>query len=262
MPFAIERRRAGRVACRLPIRLLRGSEQVLAATEDLSLCGVRVRVPLAALKVPADAGLGSAARRLHELLGDAFVAEFAWPTHGSLVRRVLRVARLGVPTDAPGHVDLGCEVRVPLGDVETQALGLDLPALREPPAAPREDGRGHVLIARAVLMPPRAPGRVPAKAHLRHVSPEELTLALPRNARPGAPPDGSEATASMIDFEDRFGALPHLLVMGMDEPLWSGTARVSSVEVLRGEDMVRICMRPDEPLRSDELERLGIGVGI
>ena len=127
MPITVERRRAGRVVCRLPVRLVCGGHISYATTEDLSLTGVRLRVSLSVLDLPPGTELGAVTRRIHQRLGEAFVAEFAWATLGSLVRRVLRVVRVAAVIGDPATVDLGCELRVPLELQETQALGLKVP---------------------------------------------------------------------------------------------------------------------------------------
>jgi hypothetical protein len=125
----LERRRAARVTCRLPVRLVRGGHVTHGTTEDLSRTGVRIRVPLKDLQLEAEDELSSIARRLDQRLGEACVGEFHWQVLGSLVRKVLRVVRVVRVADDPKMLDLGCELRVPLDVLESEALGVDLPQL-------------------------------------------------------------------------------------------------------------------------------------
>jgi|GEM_PF-6657416 len=257
MPITVERRRAGRVACRLPVRLVCGGHISYATTEDLSLTGVRLRVQLSGLDLPSGTELGALTRRIHQRLGEAFVAEFAWDTLGSLVRRVLRVVRVAVVIGDPSSIDLGCELRVPLELQETQALGLTVPSALAAAAAQADDGRSAFL-ARAVLIPPRELGRAPVRAQMREIRPDELVLTLARPDRLGLSRQSVGVMDLMLAFDERFGHAPYVLVLGADQPLWAGCARVSSVEWQRAEELLHVSLRLDEPLRADELTRLGI----
>ncbi len=259
MPTAVERRRAGRVTCRLPVRLVCGGHVSYATTEDLSLTGVRLRVALSALDLPSGTELGAVTRRINQRLGEAFVAEFAWDTLGSLVRRVLRVVRVAAVIGDPATVDLGCELRVPLELQETQALGLTLPSqLAAAAAAGQADDGGSAFLARAVLIPPRELGRAPVRAQMREIHPDELVLTLARPDRLSIPQENVGVMDLIASFDERFGHSPYVLVLGADQPLWAGSARVSSVEWQRAEELLHVSLRLDEPLRSDELSRLGI----
>ena len=256
MSTAVERRRAGRVACRLPVRLVCGGHVSYATTEDLSQTGVRLRIALTTLDLPSGTELGAVTRRIHQRLGEAFVAEFAWDTLGSLVRRVLRVVRVAAVIGNPGTVDLGCELRVPLELQETQALGLTLPS-QQAGGAPTDQGESAFL-ARAVLIPPREMGRAPVRAQMREIHPDELVLTLARPDRLSIPQENVGVMDLIAAFDERFGHSPYVLVLGADQPLWAGSARVSSVEWQRAEELLHVSLHLDEPLRSDELSRLGI----
>lgn len=258
MPIAVERRRAGRLTCQLPVRLVRGGLVTHAQTEDLSLQGVRLRLPFSALGVVPGTELGAVTRRIHERLGDAFVAEFAWPTLGSLVRRMLSVVRVAAVSTDPASVDLGCELRVPFDLQELQALGLQFPSMVEAATAAEGDGGRAVCLARAVLMPPRDLGRAPAHAQMREIRAEELVLTIEQPDRLGLSTARQGVMQLMQAFDERFGHAPHVLVLGGSEPLWSGCARVASVEWRRAEKLLHVSLRLDQPLRSEELARLGL----
>lgn len=259
MSFAIERRRAGRLACRLPVRLMRGGHMVYAETQDLSRSGVRLRVSISALGLAPSSGLADVARHLGQRLGEAFVAEFAWPTLGSLVRRVLRVVRVAHVTGNADAVDLGCELRVALETQETDALGVTLPPIADAAAlAESEAGLRAIFLARAVLMPPRARGAAPLRVQAREIRPEGLVVTVPHPSRAGLAQPGQDVTGLLLAFDARFGREPHVLIMGSEEPLWSGAARLDAVEWQRAEDLLHVSLALDEPLRPDERERLGL----
>jgi len=257
MPISVERRRAGRVTCRLPVRLVRGGHVSYAETADLSVGGARLRLSLPGLDLTPGTELGSVARRIHQRLGEAFVAEFGWPTLGSLVRRVLRIVRIAVVPSDPATVDLGCELRVPLELQETQALGIELPTAMDASTSSGSEDRS-VFLARAVLMPPRALCRAPVRAQMRELRPDEMVLTLARPDRLSVPQERVGVMDLMLAFDERFGHSPHVLVMGSDEPLWAGTARVSSVEWQQAEELLHVSLKLDEPLRSEELALLGL----
>jgi hypothetical protein len=273
-----ERRRAARVACRLPIRLVRGSHVTHGVTEDLSRAGVRVRLPLDGLELGPEVELAGVARRLDQRLGEACVGEFHWQSLGSLVRKVLRVVRVTRVPDDPFHVDLGCELRVPLDALESEALGVDLPPMlagrgfqpwatvngEGPAPAPRATMTEEPVAAapgarrRAVLMPPRARGRAPLRAQAPQVSESSVVLSLPEPARFVFHVQRQDATALLLAFDERYGSEHGLLLLEGDEPVWSGMARVNGLEFQRVQQRLVLTLDLPEPLRPDELERLGV----
>lgn len=271
-----ERRRAPRVACRMPIRLVRGGHVTHGITEDLSRAGVRVRIPLESLALGPDAELAGVARRLDQRLGEACVAELHWQSLGSLVRKVLRVVRLSRVPEDPLHVDLGCELRVPLDTLECEALGLALPPLLDgrawlpwttlhaEGAAPSatvladEPRAAASLRRRTVLMPPRARGRAPLRAQAPEVSERAVVLALPDPARLVLQAERQDATALLLAFDERYGSEHGLLLLEGEEPIWSGTARIRGLEYQRGLQRVVLTLDLPEPLQPTELARLGV----
>jgi hypothetical protein len=276
MSVELERRRAARVSCRIPVRLVRGSHVTHGVTEDLSRTGVRVRVPLEDLNLENDTEFATIARRLDQRLGEACVGEFHWQVLGSLVRKVLRVVRVVRVPENPSLVDLGCELRVPLDVLESEALGVDLPPLTAqwtatawtgiPPTEPAtltevaaaEAGAAAAQRRRAVLMPPRARGRAPLKAQAPEVTEQGVVLSLHESVRLALHVDRQDATALLLAFDERYGSQHELLLLEGDEPIWSGTARVTGLEHQRAAHRLVLTLSLSDPLRPEELARLGV----
>jgi hypothetical protein len=272
-----ERRRAARVPCRLPIRLVRGRHVTHGVTEDLSRAGVRVRLPLEGLELGPEVELAGVARRLDQRLGEACVAEFHWQSLGSLVRKVLRVVRVSRVQDDPFHVDLGCELRVPLDALESEALGVELPpvlagrgwvpwttlhadgAVPAPRVEQDEPAAAAAMRRRAVLMPPRERGRAPLRAQAPEVTENAVVLSLPEPARFVFHVQRQDATALLLAFDERYGSEHGLLLLEGEEPVWSGAARVNGLEYQRACQRLVLTLALPEPLRPEELQRLGVG---
>ncbi len=248
MSSIAERRRAPRLPCRLPVRLLRGGHVTYALAEDASRTGLRLRVPLTDLGLPDEAGLPAVVQRLEQRLGEACVGELGWQTVGSLVRKVLRVARIARCPRAPSVLDLGCELRVPLDEVECEALGLPLPPLAAPvgrrlfdcagaadaalaAAVALDERRPRAGRRRAVLLPGREHERAPLGAEPRSLSGETALVALDDPQRLGLAGGRLDAAALLLAFEQRFGSELTLLLLEGDEPLWAGPMQVAGLEV-------------------------------
>lgn len=270
-----ERRRAARVPCRLPVRLVRGGHVTYGVTEDLSRAGALVRIPLAALDLEPGLDLADVARRLDQRLGEAFVAEFCWQTLGSLVRKVLRVARVARVDGDAGVVDLGCELRVPLDALETEALGVGLPPLTAsvpaelfpaPPvsdealsaAVAEDEARTRCARRRAVLMPSREHRRAPLLAEAHSMTESGLLVALGTPQRLGLPLERLDATGLLLAFDARFGSELGVLLLEGDEPLWSGQSHVDGLELRRGENRLLLNVSLSSPLEREEAVRLGL----
>jgi hypothetical protein len=276
MSVDTERRRAARVSCRIPVRLMRGGHVTHGVTEDLSRTGVRVRVPLEDLHLEPDADFAGVARRLDQRLGEACVGEFHWQVLGSLVRKVLRVVRVARVTDDPTLVDLGCELRVPLDVLESEALGVDLPPLTTgwPPngsaglpatepatlaeVAAAEASAAAANRRRAVLMPARARGRAPLRGQAPEVTERGVVMALHESVRLALHVDRQDATALLLAFDERYGSEHEVLLLEGDEPIWSGSARVTGLEHQRASHRMVLTLSLTDPLRPEELTRLGV----
>lgn len=276
MSVELDRRRAARVSCHIPVRLVRGGHVTHGTTEDLSRTGVRVRVPLQDLSLEPDAELSGVARRLDQRLGEACVGEFHWQVLGSLIRKVLRVVRVVRVMEDRALVDLGCELRVPLDVLESEALGVDLPPLAAewsaaawnsvPPAEPTShaDGSGNGgdtgpgQRRRAVLMPPRALGRTPLRGLAPEVTEHGIVMTLDESVRLSLQVDRQDATALLVAFDDRYGSEHEVLLLEGDDPIWSGPARVTGLEHRRAAHKMMLTLSLREPLRAEERARLGV----
>lgn len=254
----MERRRETRVPSSMPVRLGTGSQVLDVQAVDISLSGVRVRVPLAALGLAPQAGLGEAARVLRARLGDAFAASLAYVTLGPLVRRVLRVAHLARLEQPQPAVVLGCEMRMPLGEAELLALGLSLAELSAPPPAPPEDQDAQRLMARAVLAGPPGPGREALQVTIHEVRRTHIVVTVAGAERLGALSDGGDACALAAAVDQRLGPLPTLTVLAGSQAAWSGPVRLEGLQWLRPQDMLHLELVPDPPMQAAGRQALGL----
>lgn len=258
MAYPEERRREARVPSAMPVRLGSGSQVLDVHAVDVSLSGLRLRVPLATLGLDATAPLGEAARVLRGRLGDAFAASLSYVTLGPLVRRVLRVAHLMRSDQPEPAVLLGCEMRTPLAETEALALGLSMEALRAPPPPPAEDHGSQRLMAKAVLAGEPGPGREALQVAMLEVRRDRLVVSLHGALRLGALSDGGDAAALAVAVHQRLGPAPRLTVLSGTQAAWSGPVRLAGLQWFRPLDMLHLDLVADPPL--DEAARRALGL--
>ncbi|MFM8979373.1 MAG: PilZ domain-containing protein [Planctomycetia bacterium] len=258
MSLPPERRRETRVPSSMPVRLGSGSQVLDVQAVDVSLSGVRLRVPLGALGLGPEAALGEAARVLRQRLGDAFAASLSYVTLGPLVRRVLRVAHLARVEQPVPAVVLGCEMRSPLGEAEVLALGLVLAELSAPPPPPADEHEAQRLMARAVLAGEAGPGREALQVTIHEARRARIVVALAGAQRLGALADGGDACALASAVDQRVGPRPTLTVLAGSQAAWSGPVRLEGLQWFRPQDMLHLDLLPDPPMDAAGRHALGL----
>ncbi|MDJ0521566.1 MAG: hypothetical protein QNJ90_05765 [Planctomycetota bacterium] len=98
-----------------------------ATAEDLSLTGVRVRVPRSELRIAEGADLATAAAIVQTRIGSRCVIELGLRQMSRGVARKVEIVRLVLPTGCPDSLDLGCQFEEALTDEECRALRVELP---------------------------------------------------------------------------------------------------------------------------------------
>jgi hypothetical protein len=85
-------------------------------------------------------------------------------------------------------------------------------------------------------------------------------MTLPESVRHALHVERQDATALLLAFDERYGSQHELLLLEGDEPVWSGTARVTGLEHQRATHRLVLTLSLSDPLRPEELARLGVVV--
>lgn len=141
----IEQRAAKRIECDFPLRLVSDLQTIDAVACDVSRTGIRVRIPGRALGVHRLSSLVEIARRVSNMLGEVFVADFHPDRLGGLVRKTLHPIRIGQRDWESADVELGCQIPEGLCDDIAGMLGLLLPREGEEEAPPELKGAEPVV---------------------------------------------------------------------------------------------------------------------
>ncbi len=129
----IEQRRAHRLPCEYPVRIYGEGADMDAQLHDVSRTGARICIPLVALGGVHAGDLLSLARAVDNYVGSWFNVDLNHEVLGPLLRKRVRVVRLGEGFREGEFLELGCEFSVPLSDDESCVLNLDLPPIGTPP---------------------------------------------------------------------------------------------------------------------------------
>jgi hypothetical protein len=262
-----ERRRAGRLACKIPVRVRASGRTLHAHTEDLSRVGARLLIPLSELGLPANSSLTRVAHETTAILGDLASLEFHYEILGTLVRRMARPVRIGRGASGQTHVEVGCALRRSLTDAEVEFLGLPLPPLLSDlpdlEYEGRDEGDGemrpalHSPLAVVVCATDNAEAtpfaataelsdRHGAIAYLSHVS--DLPLL----------PDRPGVSGLLTAITQAYGNDPWVVLMREGQPVWSGAARIESVELGPKTGRVELQLAFSRALTAPERSRLRI----
>lgn len=258
-----ERRRAPRHPADIPLRLTTSGRVFAARTVNVSQVGVLVRLPLAELGVSADSDAGVVIERVTQSLGDLVMVDFDPAQLGSLVRKGMRLVRIGLPDPTGDAVDVGCDLREALTDEELHALGL--PA--SDPAGDAEAAPAEPLTPAPVpdidAMLVAADGRAapPLFGSLGYVGAGGIELVVPAHAREGRLPPRPTVRGVLDAVSRLYGGRPALVLSRGRRPVWSGAARVRSARVQRGRDRVSLTLTYAEPPAEGVWARLGIESG-
>jgi len=263
-----------------------------AQARDISLAGVRIRVPRAELRLAEAADLATAAATVQTRIGSRFAVELGLLQRSNRLTKSVTLVRLILPSEAPLSLDLGCSFENPLTRAETAALNLSLP---EAAVSLQRVRQGHTWAeeGRAPLDPAIAEEKVrtlfDVRGKLRRTPCERrpvrhLRVILSEREGRGVAPlvcaaaaltsstilvrvapehavswlEGHEDIADVLRAASlELGAWPDLEVVDGGRRLWQGPARVCGFEVgdgLSGEVYLRLAF--SRRLRQVELERL------
>jgi hypothetical protein len=262
----LDRRLAGRIECRVPVRLSAGNRVLRTETTNLSRVGMLLRVPVSELGLEPHAPLGSVAEELNRVLGEVATAEFRYDVLGALVSRTMRLVRIG-RTDPEGRwVEIGCALRRPISNDEAAVLGLDLPPLQFHPAvsARRELEAAAASLGdegtdlRLVLCP--EPGRHarPLTARAVEISSAGVNAVCEDLESLPARVADRRVGAVLSAITEAYGAAPTVVLMRDGRPVWSGGARIEMVEMSAADGHVHLQVKFAQDLGVPELVGLGV----
>jgi len=259
-----ERRRAGRLDCRLPVLLHSAGRSLRATAVDLSRVGALVRIPFEEMGWARDISLARLGREASCLLSELVRLDLHYEILGALIRRTARPVRLGLAHAGQDHVEVGFDLLEVITDMEADLLGLPLPSLR--PDAPATwlpeslsvsaNAADAVTIVLCNASDDRAPplqvvphqiDRAGARADL---GPAEQLRRLPE-AR------GVGGVLAML--AETYGGAPLSVVLVGGEPVWSGAARFAAVEVRPHDHRVRVQLDFAHGLSRQASERIARG---
>ncbi len=287
----IDRRKAERVDAGFPVELTTQRKFVEGEVKDLSRVGIRVRLSTLALGMTMPLSTVDAGKGVSALLADAFSLNLNHTKLGTLLPRAVKLARVGIPEDEAGMLDLCCEFDEALGDAEGAVLDVLLPPFTESvqewcddlpacagqvrfadveaggttvsvpapaaPAAARSNKRDQRFRAFVSSLQPDAP---PALfCHTDLVTGFAVRVRVTREAALGAGDQAISLQQVTQAFVDAFGNEVDLRLVGTAGDLWSGPVRVSGVELPKsepGEMLVTLAF--DRKLRLSEMRNLGL----
>ncbi|MDJ0521967.1 MAG: PilZ domain-containing protein [Planctomycetota bacterium] len=120
-------RRAKRIPCRIPIRIFGRHTDLDGTLHDISRLGARLRVPLDAYGRVRTDNILRLGQLVEQHLGGRFNADLNQDELGSLVRKRMRVVRIGQERIQGDLLEVGCEFGIPLTGEEVRALQIELP---------------------------------------------------------------------------------------------------------------------------------------
>jgi len=271
-PISEERRRAERLACRIPVRVRASGRILHARTEDLSRVGALLHIPLAEIGLPPSVSLDVIGRETTSILGEMATLELHYEILGNLVKRAGRPVRIGRCEAGQAFVEIGCAFGRSLTDNEVEFLGIALPpvksevapddagALVPVPTSARHRSKPAVDSPLSVVVCAPANGeaipfaaaaevvdRYGAHATLDHIS------ALPiLPERPGV-------SGLLTALANTYGNDPWVVLMREGQPVWSGGARLQAVELGPDTGRVDLQLGFSRSLTVPERTRLKVG---
>jgi len=264
-----DRRRAGRLACKIPVRVRASGRTLIAQTDDLSRVGALLRIPLAELGLPVNAPLSRVADETTSALGDLAALELHYEILGALVQRMARPVRIGRGGEGQGFVEVGCAFRRVLEDAEVEFLGLPLPPLGEDsqdgdfqdeaegsePQRPAVESPLSIVVCAAPggeLVPPFAAQAELMDAYGAHATVSHVSHIPILPDRPGV-------SGLLNTLANTYGSDPWVVLMRQGHPVWSGTARLQSVELGPRSGRVDLHLQFSRALTVPEQSRLKVG---
>jgi len=226
MPF-LEQRRAARMACALPARLYGRGSDLDGTVEDVSRIGIRLSLPLASLCEGPGVDMLHLARAVEAYLGPRFNLDLNPEMLGPLVRKRLRIVRIGQDRDKPDALELGGEFGVPLSEDESRMLELNLPPLGHVPPLPVRTGRRSQRYE-AYLHP--SAGHRSAPLAGTSSAPEAGRALFHASRATGLDVRAPDVTTLALALAGAFGPEPVLELRRGTVQIWSGRTRIQHIE--------------------------------
>ncbi len=278
------RRRANRVEVGLPVQVYTRSGYVAAEMRDLSRTGLRIRARTKDMGFQATSDLRLAAEGVAACLRHEFAVDLNHERLGPLLQRGVELTRIGLPSDAPEHVELCCEFVEPLSDTDAAYLETELPPVREVVAAwvpdehLPEDCAGVVTFEPQTPRPVKLPEPEAPKAFER---PRQSYRALVGGTAVGTPSTffchtdlitaigvrvrmpradyGEDVTQAGRILVGRYGRALDLRIVSDAADVWTGPVTVNGIELPREQpDVMLVTLGFGRPLRMSELRDLGL----
>lgn len=261
-----DRRRAGRLACKIPVRVRASGRTLIAQTEDLSRVGALLRIPLAELGLPINAPLSRVADETTSALGDLAALELHYEILGALVQRMARPVRIGRGGEGQGFVEVGCAFRRCLEDAEVEFLGLPLPPL----AMEGSDGESEEAgeperpaiespLSVVVCAAPGGDPVTPFAAHAELMDEYGAHAVVSHVSELPILPDRPGVSGLLNTLANTYGSDPWVVLLRQGHPVWSGTARLQSVELGPTSGRVDLHLEFSRALTAPERSRMQVG---
>ncbi len=259
-----DRRRATRLDCKIPVLLHSSGRSLRTTAVDLSRVGALVRVPFAELGLDRDIPLAQLGREATFLLGDIVRLDVHYEILGTLIQRDARPVRIGRAHLGQDFIEVGLDLMVPISDMEVEFLGLPLPSVRddEPatwlPAQSIETSSGNTPPLTVVLCNEADDRTPPLRVVPQHLDRQGARADLgPANRLPVLPEQmGAAGVLQML--AETYGGEPRTVIMLRGEPVWSGAARFSAVEVCPYDQSVRLQLSFAHDLTPRATQKLGV----
>jgi len=259
-----DRRRAGRLSCDFPVLLHSGGRSLRSSAVDLSRVGALIRVPLDELGLDHDIQLADLGRATTMILGDLVRADLHYEVLGPLVQHAARPVRLGRALRGQEYVELGLDFTEPITDMEAQALGIDLPALRDdaeatwiPQPAVSRSTNGSPAVT-VVVCNERDASAPPLRIVPMDIDRHGLRADLGAVTQLPVLPEDRGAGGVLAMLADTYGGEPTSVLLIDSEPVWSGPIRFSAVEVCPYNHTVRLQVSFAHLLTERAMMRLGV----
>ncbi len=271
--MTVDNRRATRLACDFPSRLLARGQDYAATVLDLSRTGVRLRLAGRLIGVHRLSTISQVGECVEQGLGTTFDAELHYPVLGPLIAKSLTVVRVGRRDWESADVEIGCALAQMLADEEAAMLGLapaELGSVRRerlatPPAPPIQSQAPHADEAWTRPLPSVRTDLVASSGHkgrplrceTEGIESQGLIVRVPKPSELGLPTHS--VTALAIALGDSYGTSVQVSLHDGDKSLWSGPARMRDVEIIHGEGgSVRLGLSFSRPLNPGERASLGL----
>ncbi|MDJ0521272.1 MAG: hypothetical protein QNJ90_04285 [Planctomycetota bacterium] len=261
---------------------------ITAEVRDVSTGGAQLYVLSSSFGLSSEPTLLEAALAVRDALASRFTVMLG---HGQVgeVRRSAGIARLVMPSHAPGCIELGCEFDEPLqtremaqltsglpdvdlgelddvdveeAPVEAQPAASPLTSASEPEPEPEPAGtpsQGRLKQPyRVYLSGCSADAPPPLVCRSTRVSKEGLQLRIA-----GSSMAVGDATEAAVAFMQQYGNRVQLKITEGSKHIWTGQAEVFGLEVkLARPDELLVSLGYTRTLRPAELERMGIATRV